>query len=270
MPRLKRPSKARARRRIEFVKYAALFLVVLALAGTSVVLLLRQKALLVQSIVIEGNAAVAAADVSSIADRILDGSYLGLIPRRAILFYPRESIEKAISTIPWVSGVRVGLDGVNTLKIRINERTPLYIWCPVILSETCYFLDAAALAFAETPEFSNNVFMRFYGPLEGQGLAPGRYLSETKFKDLIRLIDTLNGISETVTMVMKRENEFELSLTKGGRILLPRDFSSESVLTNLNAALSAEPLKSRFAKERSSLDYLDLRFGNKVFFKFRE
>ena len=97
-----RPSKAKAKQRIASAKRVMLFMAVLALAGGSLVMLARQKQLLVQRIVIEGNAAVASADISQIAERVLDGTYFGIIPKRAILFYPREDIEKALSTIPWI------------------------------------------------------------------------------------------------------------------------------------------------------------------------
>lgn len=266
----KRPSRARRIQRLAFAKRLFLFLAVAAVAGGSFLFLFRQKDFLVSRIVIEGNAAVAAADISAIADRILDGSYFGVIPKRAVLFYPRENIEKAISTIPWISSARVGLDGVTTIKIRVNERAPLYIWCAAYLTQSCYFMDAAGIAFAAAPEYSNNVFMRFYGPLEGNGSVPGKYLPEARFKELIRFIDTLNGISETVVTVVKRENDFELTLTKGGHILLPASFSTDAALSNLTAALAADPLKAKFKSSRGTLDYFDLRFGNKVFFKFKD
>jgi len=42
----------------------------------------------------------------------------------------------------------------------------------------------------------------------------------------------------------------------------------QNIKENLDTALNTEPLKSDFKKKYSSLEYIDLRFGNKVYSKF--
>ena len=43
----------------------------------------------------------------------------------------------------------------------------------------------------------------------------------------------------------------------------------QKIAENLQAALATEPLRSDFKNKYSSLLYLDLRYGNKVYFKFK-
>jgi hypothetical protein len=45
--------------------------------------------------------------------------------------------------------------------------------------------------------------------------------------------------------------------------MLSFDMSIESVLKNIEATLSAEGLREKF----NTLEYIDLRFGNRVYFK---
>jgi hypothetical protein len=42
----------------------------------------------------------------------------------------------------------------------------------------------------------------------------------------------------------------------------------KKVWSNLVSAIDTEPLKSKLANSKNKLEYLDTRFGNKVFFKF--
>ena len=48
------------------------------------------------------------------------------------------------------------------------------------------------------------------------------------------------------------------------------DSDFEKLAENLQAALMTEPLQSDFKNKFSSLLYIDLRFGNKVYYKFNE
>ncbi len=51
-------------------------------------------------------------------------------------------------------------------------------------------------------------------------------------------------------------------------IILKADADFNKVAENLQAALDTEPLLSKFKTQYSSLQYIDLRFGNKVYYKF--
>ena len=55
----------------------------------------------------------------------------------------------------------------------------------------------------------------------------------------------------------------------GPYITLKADSDFQKVAENLQTALSTEPLQSNFKNKYSSLEYIDLRFGNKVVYKFK-
>ena len=59
------------------------------------------------------------------------------------------------------------------------------------------------------------------------------------------------------------------TLSMGPEIIFKSDTDLETVAENLQAALNTEPLQSDFKNKYSSLLYIDLRFGNKVYFKFQ-
>ena len=58
------------------------------------------------------------------------------------------------------------------------------------------------------------------------------------------------------------------SAYKDPEILFKIDTDLGNIAENLKAALDAEPLKSKIKNFYSTLLYIDLRFDNKVYYKF--
>jgi hypothetical protein len=65
---------------------------------------------------------------------------------------------------------------------------------------------------------------------------------------------------------MMAENE---SLTQHYRVRVSLDQDVDQAATNAAAALAAPALTTELAKKESTLDYLDLRFAPKIFYKFQ-
>ena len=63
---------------------------------------------------------------------------------------------------------------------------------------------------------------------------------------------------------MKDFGEYEFFMSASWRILINESASQTNLFDNFRIAFENE-LKDKFDK----LDYLDLRFGNKIFYKFR-
>jgi hypothetical protein len=55
----------------------------------------------------------------------------------------------------------------------------------------------------------------------------------------------------------------------GPKIIFKLDADFGEIAENLKSALDTEPLHTDFIKKFSSLLYLDLRFSNKVYYKFK-
>ncbi|HEV7701863.1 MAG TPA: hypothetical protein VGO63_00230, partial [Candidatus Paceibacterota bacterium] len=116
-----------------------------------------------------------------------------------------------------------------------------------------------------------------YGLTDGIPDTPaGSYVAKGYFDKLILFKDTLAGMNLKPAVVYIPEGEdihMYLSKTKssllGPEIIFKKDSDFAKIAENLKAAISTEPLKSKFKKEYSNLEYLDLRFSNKVYYKFK-
>ena len=110
------------------------------------------------------------------AQQNLQGSYIGMFPRSNILIYPKNAIVRSVGAASdRLSGVSVHRQGLNTLIISVNEKTPAALVCAGLPdfngnslsfddSDSCYFADANGLIFEHAPSFSGTSYNRYYVP----------------------------------------------------------------------------------------------------------
>ena len=102
----------------------------------------------------------------------------------------------------------------------------------------------------------------------GEPFLPGKFEGILKFKEAVEGMG-LNPVA--FWLEEKGDANFALSkeLTLGSKIIFRTEADFEKIAENLQAAIATEPLKSKIKSSFSSLLYIDLRFGNKVYNKFR-
>lgn len=52
------------------------------------------------------------------------------------------------------------------------------------------------------------------------------------------------------------------------KVLITKDVDTKKAWSTLLSAIDTDPLKTKLTEKRETLEYLDIRFGNKVFYKF--
>jgi len=64
-------------------------------------------------------------------------------------------------------------------------------------------------------------------------------------------------------MTVESEKDFSVILALGPTLQIPFEMSSDDLIRNLETALEANSLRDRLPE----LEYIDLRFGNRVYYK---
>ena len=132
------------------------------------------------------------------------------------------------------------------------------------LSKGCFFIDESGYIYNRAPDFSGPVFMRYYGLATGDAPLRSQYLPADTFRAIAIFLTNVRRLSfEPEAFVLADAYDFELHLKKGPRILFARNSDFATVLENLQSVLDADVVKGKI----NTLDYIDLRFGNKVYFK---
>ncbi len=258
----------RRRRRIRLV-ILAFFVACVALSGA--VALAHVRAIRISTIITEGQSAVPAETIREIAQRALAGRYGYLFPRDNIFLYPKTRIERALlAELPTVKTAELSAQNFTTLGIQVLERTPRARWCPSTGSgqadggDGCYLADEDGVVYAPA---TTTGFLAYYGPAEGERL-PRQYLHTEEFHSLTALVDALaqkEGVS-AVESVSVDENGRDVRVRFAGGFMLLFSLADDGgdIFERFSLALTAEPFLNR---PLSAFEYLDLRFGDKLYYK---
>ncbi len=252
-------------------KITVLFLLFLTILVGFVFLARWQKVNII-NIQISGNKIIDTKMIEQIAKDKLTGYYLWVIPKTNFLLYPKKEIEKELTDkFKRLKDITLNIKDLKTLEINLSEREALYTWCGAMPPEStgddkqkCFFVDKDGFIFDEAPYFSGEVYFKFYGDIE------------KNFTKLISFKETLEKMDlKPVALQVLENDDIKISLSMGGKrisypeIIFKTDSNFQKLTENLQAALNTEPLQSNFKNKYSSLLYIDLRFGNKVYYKFR-
>lgn len=260
----------RSRRRLAFAAWGGACLLLFG----GLVVAANLPALQVGAVVVEGNEVTSDSELEKIVRQNLSGSYFALFPRTNILLYPKKAIEQAIEKeVARVSSASVVLKDGGLLSLIVKEREPSALWCegeydandPV--PSPCYFIDNDGLIYGLAPVFTGNVYLRFWG-IHGGNPTGLQLLELAAYREMAYLLETLPKFSlEPTDVVFNNQNaDVTVHLKGEARLLFTRKQSLGEVLENLDSVLSSEPLGGREALE---LDYIDLRFGNKIYFRLK-
>ncbi|MFA6301273.1 MAG: hypothetical protein WC609_02895 [Candidatus Paceibacterota bacterium] len=266
------------RRKVILVKII-LFALVFVFVFGSLAFLSGLKSLNINSIEITGNKIIETEMIRTAVEQTIYGKYLWLFPKSNLLIYPKNSIKHNLqNSFRRIGSIDLTIKDSQTLVVNMTEREAKYVWCGDVLPEAnddnqkCYFMDSAGYLFDEAPYFSGEVYFKFYGKVD----APlGAYYFKQYFEHLIAFKEALVNMGlRPVALYIINYDEAHMFLSRGTSLAEPKiifnpsgDFKNTE--ENLDAALNTEPLLSKFKNEYSSLQYIDLRFGNKVYDKFQ-
>lgn len=267
---LKSAKLVKKKRKLLFLKiFGIVFLVSAVLA--LFIFLFHLKLFAINAVVVEGNKVVDAEMIKNIATTELEGKYYKLFPRSNRFIYPK----KAILADVYNYSLRIKNIALEVKKhdliISLVEREPSYTWCSGMPKDgqthTCYFIDETGYIFSESPIFSGNAFFAFYGEVPSEHPLGATYLNAAQFKAIDTLIEFLNSKQlHPFAFYVHDNGVYDLYLEQGGKIIFKEDQDVTLLISNLDLIMAKTQL---FSKKPSSLEYIDLRFGNKLFYKIK-
>jgi HAMP domain-containing protein len=262
--------------KIKVIIFSVLFLILLV----GLYFLSKWNEINISKIEISGNKVLDAKVLEEQIQKEINGKYLWLFTKTNFVLVPRSKIKKELTeNFRRIETISFDLSDSKTLKVEITERTPVYTWCgellpdPTLKPEThkCQFMDYEGYVFDDAPYFSGDAYFRFYGPLEEY------YFAKNDFNNFILFISNLEHIGiDPISLLTKSDDEIEIYLSSNTpppnapKIILNKKIDFLKIYQNLEAAIKTDPLKTEFQEKYSSLLYLDLRFVNKVYYKFKE
>jgi cell division septal protein FtsQ len=266
----KKPSRARRERRralILKVVFSVVGLIILIVASSIISNLSYFRISNFEIVGLEG-VDKRAVDIS--AKMPLIGTYLWFWPRDCYFYLSTSGVEESLlKNIPRLLSVDISRSGLKTIKISLVERKPAGLWCANTDSQKCYFLDEQGLVFDRAPSLSGQLFVKYLGLLQSDADPLNqRYLTKESFSALNDLMSWVlaSGISVTYVSV-DVDGFYRLHLPGGGEIFVNEKQDVDRTFRNLQSLLKEKGLLSKTVSFDTNLDYVDLRFGEKVYIK---
>lgn len=224
----------------------------------------------IHSIVIEGAKESSEADIRAVATGVLDDDHFHLFARHSVFWYPKAEILGALlQAVPRLELIHLETDGFwhrPELIITVAEREPVAVWCRVTGSP-CYLLDASGFVFAEVPSTEEVPgSTRFFGGFVSSEDPVAQYFLPTQFEAVQQLLRSLRDAGfEPESFLVSNEYDYDIAFTSGMHVYASFEQSPEVILANLQTALSGDALRGK----ESEIEYVDLRFGNRVYYRFK-
>jgi len=224
----------------------------------------------IQAVEIRGNTVTENATLQSIIDRNISGRYLGLYSKSNILIFPSHAIKSEILfSIKRIGNVSFSRPNAHSLVVTIAERNPHALWCRQTPDEKCFFVDDNGYIFADAPNFSDNVYFKYFGVITTDNPVGQQFQTPADFSSIDNFVNASRALNlQPKNLTVEDSGDLSLSIMKDGNILANKDDLSKTI-SNLQSFLGGDQFKND-PTAMSRISYIDLRFGNKVYFKFKQ
>lgn len=268
------PLRARRRKVRALIFFGALVLIAGIVYAVSVISYLPRFS--IQTVEAQGAKAISASEISSfVRGALYDGSR-PILSHSNIFLYPRAAIEKAVTEqFPRIRSVSLSRPSLlaQTVTVRVEEREAYARWCA---DGACYLIDDGGFIFSQASTSAETLRTSyiFIGALGTSTPSIGQRFLSGRFAGVLALLDRLGQAGwNAESVAVQNEQDFEVRLSaasvseKTGGFTVRASFGNdgEAVVTNLELVLSSDVLRSR----ESELEYVDLRFGNRVYYKLK-
>lgn len=262
-PRTPKQTRLRDRRRRQRILLACICLLSAAglVGGIGGVSHLEELA--IREVQISGAAAIQPeALTASVHESLSDGRF-HLFSRENMFLYPKRAIENTLAAqFPRIKDVALSRPSLlaQAVVVTVEERTAYAKWC----ADICYVMDSAGFVFAEAAAEATEIGYQFRGGLATDRTPIGQWFLRGRLPQIVGFLEQLGAAGlPAISLTVDTEKDFTVTLESGVQLYVSFDASMDTTMRNLRTTIETDSLQDRM----SSLQYIDLRFGNRVYYR---
>ncbi len=210
-----------------------------------------------------GGETIDGAVVATAANAALEGQYLKLVPKRFAWWYPYEAVLTAVQNVPRVKNPQITRVSGTELVITYEEYVPFALWCDGVDDARCVFIDETGYAFTEAPVLVGGSLGRYVSTdvtPEIRTYAPFAQ-DVASFEKWLLELESVTPLAADVIEIDAMRDAY-VRVAGGGEIKLSLKDDLGHVLENLVSILASKEFSDITP---GTFQYIDLRFGSKVF-----
>lgn len=258
--RYKRISQLKRKKSLLKNRFFWRFLFILGILGTIFYFLIFSSIFQIKEIKISGNQSIATNFLKETIEPTIEKKFL-FFSSRSIFLVNLKEINKVFSEkFPKLASVNLKRDFPDVLILEVKEREAVGVWCQ---KENCFLIDQEGVIFEK-------------------GLSETKLIIQSQEKEgessLGEMVMEKNHLQSILEIQRKLAENFQIKI--GEFFILPKgkltarttegwqiyfDISGDIAKQILNLSLVLE--KKISAEKRKNLEYIDLRFDNRVYYK---
>ncbi|MBU1165092.1 FtsQ-type POTRA domain-containing protein [Patescibacteria group bacterium] len=228
---------------------------------------------IVTNIIVTGNETISENEIVNIASQQLEKHRYFLLSQNNIFFFDTDKLEKEITQLYILEDVGIRKDYFNTIRIELKETITSLVW----LNDTnAYYLDLKGIPFSEVKGSDENQenILRSQAMQQGLPIIYDQNNTEVKIGQKVISIEKIENILEINKLLAQNnididyyqidpEDDTNIFVTtlNGYKIYFSTKIVIISQINNLIALLSEK------IENINEIEYIDLRYGKKVFYK---
>lgn len=235
------------------------------------VYVLRMPNWRIQEIELSGLKVLGAEEVKVKIKETIGGEYIYFLPRNSFFLLNTASLADFLrGGFPRIETVAVDKKFPDLLRVSVKERQPFGIFCNLVATSTpvlpCVYVDRTGFAYETAPSSSGSLFIKIKSNLPEARV--GEKIDPQLMDEILSLGEQLKKRIdlEAVDYEFYSNNPRELKVktSDGFKVIFMRGEDWNKVFHALKTVLNQE-----IKEKRSRLEYIDLRFGNKVFYRYK-
>ena len=274
-------SKKRIPARVIWIWVVFLSLVFL-LAGA--VYLLRLPYWQIKKVEIKGLVIVDPADINTKVNNFISGRKFFLLPQSSYLLFNSNDLALLLKQdFPRLEQVLVKKTLPDSLEVVVKERELFGVFCSSpqdlenkIWEGKCVYIDKTGFAYNAAPVSSGSLLLKIKSDA-AEARVGAILLDQDLMNDFMLLSEGLEKVAGIRPVAFEFfsqiSSEIKVETSGGFKILFKRGDNFENAFRVLKTVLEQEIYPHTFGSvgvkgKRAQLEYIDLRFGNKVFYRF--
>ncbi|MBI3442986.1 MAG: hypothetical protein HY007_04415 [Candidatus Sungbacteria bacterium] len=265
----KRKQKKFSKKKLYIVRAFVGFVAFLAVCISMV----RLSYFQLQKITVNGNGTEQDAhELETAIQNALSGNYALVIPKRFIFGVSAQYLaERLAAVLPRFETITVARQFPHAISVSYTKRTFFALLCNgAAQSDThsCGYIDHTGFVYEDAPEASGSLIVKITSDLSEVKVGT-RAIDESTTRQMALFgggLQRIAGLRLTAYgLDSKAPDEFRMRVAEGFTLIVQKDGNPETVLHILRTVLDQE-----IKDKKPQIDYIDLRLGNKVFYKFKK
>lgn len=259
----RRPYRAKRKKSILQNKFFWLSILILIILSGFFYFLFCSDFFQVKNIVIAGEKRVNKVEIESMIKDSLERKFWIFTMRNIFLVNLSQIKDQILENFPEINNLEIRRQIPSGLNLKIYEREEIAQFCQ---GEICFFLDKEGIIF--TNAIPESYLLKIETTLSPEKLNLGKKIFEKEILD--KILDTEKKLKDLdihlESVLVMSDDNLQFKTKEGWRIFINPQKEIDWQITKLNVSL-----KEAIPKEkRQNLEYIDLRFGNFAYPKYKE